>query len=92
MTTTMARTSSGTGTDCGTRLTFDCITQPGCYVDDATGHLVRVSTDFEPAAFATWFTWQGESPAWWTCVSNDPNCSTDECRKNAANCGISYDF
>jgi hypothetical protein len=94
MTTTMSETSTttNTGISCGTKVSFDCITQPGCYVNNSTGHLIRVSNDFDPNSYNNWFNCEGNQPWWWTCVSTDPNCSTDECRTNATSCGVDCCF
>ena len=87
-TTTINETGTATtnSIECGTKVAFNNICHAGCYVNETTGHLIRVSADFDAAAWTNWISCEG-SANWWTCVSTDPNCSTEECRSmaNASN-------
>lgn len=95
-TSTMNPTCTNTTTNCnvGTQIAFNNITEPGCYVCNATGHLVRVNDTISSNTngMNECCSWTGNEPFWFTCVSNDPNCDTNECRKNASNAGVTCCF
>jgi hypothetical protein len=91
---TPCTTDTNTNTVCeiGTQVAFNCINQPGAYVCNATGHMVRVNDNFDTNAMNAWCNWHGNQPFWFTCVSTNPNATIEECRSNAGNAGIAWSF
>ncbi len=80
------------GLECGTKVSWEAITHPGCYVSNTTGHLMRVSNDFNADTFKTWMSWEGSEPNWWTWISDDPKSSVEDCRMNATKWGVDWSF
>lgn len=89
---TPTATTTSTPSIVGTKIAFDCITTPGAYVCNATGHLLRISATWNPDMMHDWCNWSGNEPFWFTCVSVDPTCSIEECRASAEDIGISWSF
>jgi hypothetical protein len=90
--TTATATPTGTSTEIGTKIAFEDITQPGAYICNATGHLLRISETWDADAMSAWFEWTGDEPFWFTSVSSDPACSIEQCRANADDIGIGWSF
>ena len=92
MTTTLTPTSSATSIIPGMKASFEGITQPGCWINNSTGHLIRVSEDFDASTWSGWFSCEGTETWWWTFLNEDPSWSTENCREAAAEWGITTSF
>lgn len=81
-----------TGPVYGTKIAFESIDKPGCYVSNATGHLFRVYSGFEPETWTAWFDMEGDEPFWFTYVSENPACDNETARDTAARFDIDCNF
>jgi hypothetical protein len=76
----------------GSIVAFENIAQPGCYVCNATGHLLRIYNTFDACNWNSSFGITGRSPFTFTYVSADPCCPIDMVRQNADDWDIDCNF
>lgn len=72
----------------GTKVQFDGINDPGCYICDWSGHLMRVPPDGVAPGRSPLLNMVARDPLWVTKISDDPYIPVSKARLLAAN----YDF
>ncbi|MBI1729889.1 hypothetical protein HY229_03735 [Candidatus Acetothermia bacterium] len=73
-------------------LPIQSISEPGCYVDTSTGHLIRVNTPMLEIG-GTVFQGFNSKDAWFVGkIHDDPYLPIDEARIVAANCSFPVNF
>ena len=76
----------------GTQVPFDSINDPGCYICNWSGHLLRVPEDSIKPGRSPLITITGSEPLFVTKVSNDPFCPISKARLMAADCDLAVNF
>ena len=76
----------------GTQVPFDSINDPGCYICNWSGHLLRVPEDSIQPGRSPLMTITGTEPLFATKVSNDPFCPISQARLLAADCDVVVNF
>jgi len=74
------------------RVPFENIDDPGCYVCNWSGHLMRVPEDGVKAGRSPLLTIAGTEPLFVTKISNDPFIAITKARLLAANCDVNVNF
>ncbi len=81
-----------TGTGTGTQIPFESIHQPGCYVCNWTGHLLRVPEDAIKPGRSPLMNMIGTRPLFVTKISADPFIQVSKARMLAANYDVPVNF
>lgn len=76
----------------GVRMLFDQIRQPGCYICEWSGHLVRVSEGAAARGSAVLPSVTGSDPLFVTMISDEPDLSLDEAKSIARRLELSINF
>ncbi len=76
----------------GVRMLFDAIRQPGCYVCDWSGHLVRVSEGAIARGSAMLPSVMGSNPLYVTKISDDPQLEIEKAKGIARDLELSINF
>ena len=94
MTTTYTRPNDEWHNVCapGTRVPFDGINDPGCYVCEWSGHLMRVPPDGVAPGRSPLLNMIGRDPLFVTKISNDPFIPVTKARLLAANHDVAVNF
>jgi hypothetical protein len=95
MTKTTTRTeknSTGSFTNFGTTIPFECINEPGTYVCNWSGHLLRVPEDGVTPGRSPMLNIVGNEPLFVTMISNDPYVTVTKARLLASNCDLFVNF
>ncbi len=84
-------TTTQTAGNCCT-IPFDCINEPGCYVCNWSGHLVRVPQDGVAPGRSPLLNICGREPLTVTKLCNDPYVPVTKARLLAANFNVFVNF
>ena len=76
----------------GTRLPFDAIHEPGCYVCNWSGHLLRVPEDGVAAGRSPLINIIGNDPLFVTKLSDNPFITITKAKMIASNLDCSVNF
>lgn len=76
----------------GTQIRFDSINEPGCYVCNWSGHLLRVPDDGIKPGRSPLLSIMGTEPLFTTKISGDPYVAVSKARILAANCDLNVNF
>ena len=76
----------------GTRIPFDNINDPGCYICEWTGHLMRVPPDGVAPGRSPLLNMVGRDTLFVTKISNDPYIPVTKARLLAANYDMAVSF
>lgn len=87
-----APTATTEKTAVGVRMPLDAIGQPGCYVCDWSGHLLRVPLDRVRHSAAPLLNVFGHEPLFVTKISEDPELNVSEAKKIAAELKLAVSF
>ena len=94
MTTTTTQNSATfeSNTCCGTKIPFANINEPGCYVCDWSGHLLRVPEDGVAPGRSPLINIVGPEPLFVTKISENPYIPLTKAKMLACNCDIAVNF
>lgn len=94
MSTTTDTTKKGTfsGSHSGTVIPFDQINEPGCYICNWTGHLLRVPEDGVAPGRSPLINMIGHDPLFVTKISDNPYIPVTKARLLAANWDVCVNF
>ncbi|MCO6438002.1 MAG: hypothetical protein J5J06_12995 [Phycisphaerae bacterium] len=84
--------SNNTTTTCGTTIPFDAINDPGCYVCNWSGHLLRVPEDGVAAGRSPLINVIGKDQLFVTKLSDSPYIPVTKARMIACNLDIAVNF
>lgn len=76
----------------GTQVKFECIEDPGCYICNWSGHLLRVPEDGVAAGRSPLVNIIGTEPLFVTKISDNPFIPLTKARMLACNCDINVNF
>jgi hypothetical protein len=76
----------------GSEFRFDHLTEPGCYVSNWSGHLVRVPEEALKPGHSPLIDIRGKEPIVLTKLSSDPYLAISKARMVAADMDISVEF
>jgi hypothetical protein len=76
----------------GTQIPFEAINEPGCYVCNWSGHLLRVPEDSIKPGRSPLMTLKGTEPLFVTKISADPFLTVSKARQIAADCDVPVNF
>ena len=76
----------------GTQVPFEGINEPGCYVCNWSGHLLRVPDDAIKPGRSPLMLIKGNETLFVTKVSVDPFCPVSKARTVAADCDVCVNF
>jgi hypothetical protein len=76
----------------GAQIPFEAITQPGCYLSNWTGHLIRVPDDGLKAGRSPVIDIRGKEAMFVTKLSDDPYLTLTKARMIAADLDLSVNF
>lgn len=88
---TIANTTKNAGCY-GTTIPFEAINDPGCYVCNWSGHLLRVPDDGVAAGRSPVINVVGSEPLFVTMISNDPFITLTKARMLACNLDVCVNF
>lgn len=94
----MATTNTNTRTQqyeykgIGTQVPFEAINDPGCYVCNWSGHLLRVPEDSIKPGRSPLMTIKGTETLFVTKIAGDPFISLSKARQLAADCDVPVNF
>jgi hypothetical protein len=77
---------------CGTAMPFESINEPGTYVCNWTGHLLRVPEDGVAPGRSPLLNIVGKEPLFCTKISSNPYMTVTKARTVAANFDIAVNF
>ncbi len=77
---------------CGAQVPFESINEPGCYVSNWTGHLVRVPEDAIKPGRSPLMSITGTETLFVTKISCDPFLAISKARMLAADCDVAVNF
>jgi len=95
MTTTTGQTTTQpytTGTNWGTVIPFDQINEPGCYICNWDGHLLRIPQDAVAPGHSPLVNMIGQDPLFVTMISDNPFIPVSKARLLAANFDLPVNF
>ncbi|MBI3834343.1 MAG: hypothetical protein HY287_08450 [Planctomycetes bacterium] len=84
--------TSFSGCCAGTTVPFEAIHQPGCYICNWSGNLLRVPEDGIAAGNAPAVSFIGNQSLFVTMISNNPYITVTKARLTAANFDVSVNF
>ena len=76
----------------GTHIPFEAINEPGCYLCNWSGHLLRVPEDGVAPGRSPLLTIIGNKPLFVTKISDNPFIPVTKARLLAANCDVAVNF
>ncbi len=76
----------------GMQITFDAINDPGAYICNWSGHLLRVPEDAVKPGRSPVVSMKGPEPLFVTKVCSDPYIPVTKARLLAADCDVSVNF
>ncbi len=76
----------------GTQVPFEAINQPGCYICNWSGHLLRVPEDGVAPGRSPLLSIIGQQPLFVTKISDNPFIPVTKARMLAANCDVAVNF
>ena len=76
----------------GTRIPFDAIHEPGCYVCTWSGHLLRMPDDAVAPGRSPTMEMLGHDPLFVTRISDNPFITVSKARLLAADCDVPVNF
>jgi len=76
----------------GTQVPYDSINEPGCYICNWTGHLLRVPEDAIKPGRSPLMSITGANPLFVTKISSDPFIPVSKARLLSADCDQSVNF
>ena len=76
----------------GTQIPFGAINEPGCYICNWSGHLLRVPDDAIKPGRSPVINMVGCDQLFVTRISNDPFVPVTKARMLAANCDVTVNF
>ena len=76
----------------GTRMPFDSITDPGCYICEWSGHLMRVPPDGVSPGRSPLLNMVGRDPLFVTKIRGNPYIPVTKARLLAANYDLAVNF
>ncbi len=76
----------------GTQIPFESINQPGCYVCNWSGHLLRVPEDGVAAGRSPLINIVGQQQLFVTQISENPYITVTKARMLACNCDVAVNF
>ena len=79
-------------TGCGTCIPFEAINEPGCYVCNWSGHLLRVPEDGVGPGRSPLISMVGSDPLFVTKTSHNPYLTVTKARLLAANLDLAVNF
>ncbi len=85
-------TDTGYATQCGTRVPFDSIQDPGAYICNWSGHLLRVPPDGITPGRSPLINMVGCDPLFVTKISDNPFVTVTKARMQAANFDLPVAF
>ena len=91
-TSTQCSTQEYVGKNCGTTIPFDQINEPGCYVCNWTGHLLRVPEDGVAPGRSPLVNIIGNEPLLVTKIADNPFIPLTKARMVASNHDINVNF
>lgn len=90
--TTAVKTKEYEHRDIGTEFRFGMLSEPGCYVSNWTGHLVRVPEDALKPGRSPVLEILGKEPMIVTKISDDPFITITKARMIAADLDLTVNF
>ncbi len=91
-TNTKTREGEFTNAGFGTQIPFDSVDQPGCYVCNWSGHLLRVPEDGVASGRSPLINILGHQPLFVTKINENPFIPVTKARLLAANCDVAVNF
>jgi hypothetical protein len=79
-------------TAAGTRMKFECIQDPGCYICNWSGHLLRVPEDGVAPGRSPLVNMVGSDPLYVTKIADNPFITLTKARMLASNIDIAVNF
>lgn len=76
----------------GSQFRFENLNEPGCYVSNWTGHLIRVPEEALKPGHSPLIEIRGKEPIVLTKLSSDPYLAISRARMIAADMDVSVDF
>ena len=76
----------------GMQIPFEAIQEPGCYIFNWTGHLLRIPEDAIKPGRSPMLNIKGNEPLFVTKIANDPYVPVTKARMLAADVDISVNF
>ena len=76
----------------GTKVPFDSVSQPGCYICNWTGHLMRIPPDGVAPGRSPLLNMIGREPLYVTKLTDDPYIPVTKARMLASNYDIAVNF
>ena len=89
---TVGTSHSNTEADCGQTLPWSRICEPGCYVCNWSGHLLRVPDDAIAPGRSPLINMVGCEPLFVTKISNNPFVSVTKAKLLACNADVHVNF
>jgi len=80
------------GTIAGTQIPFEAINDPGCYICNWSGHLVRIPEDGVTPGRSPLVNIIGQDPLMVTKISDNPYLTLTKARIVASNCDCPVNF
>lgn len=76
----------------GTQLAFENINEPGCYICNWSGHLLRMPEDSIKLGRSPLMAITGREPLFVTKICDDPFLALSKARSVAADCDLAVNF
>ncbi len=76
----------------GTQVQFEALNEPGAYVCNWSGHLLRVPPESLGLGHSPLLTIGGHEPLYLTKIYNDPYVPINKARELAADCDVAVNF
>ena len=89
---TQTTTTHDSNTPVWTKVPFDAINEPGCYICDWSGHLLRVPQDGVAPGRSPLISLVGHDPLYVTKISSNPFIPVTKARMLAADYDINVNF
>ena len=87
-----ANTNCDAGSECGQTMPFANISEPGCYVCNWSGHLLRVPEDAVTAGRSPLINVVGPEPLFVTKISDNPYVAITKAKLLACNADVHVNF
>ncbi|MGD2110954.1 MAG: hypothetical protein PVI86_16380 [Phycisphaerae bacterium] len=91
-TTEQGTKSTFTNQTCGTVVPFEQINEPGCYICNWSGHLMRIPDDGVTPGRSPLINMVGHDPLFVTKISDNPYIPVTKARLLACNCDVNVNF
>lgn len=89
---TTTKNTFNTNDTCGQTVPFDCINEPGAYVCNWSGHLLRVPADGVAPGRSPLITMCGPDKLFVTKICDNPFVTLTKARMLASNCDCNVNF